>query len=417
MKIVNLRYWLCQIIGWGLWSAFGIYLYFVVYKEMFETTFSTTEQLSIAKNKFWIALSLTFVTAILITHALRAILKKINWMRFNFNQIVFIFLISAISSGFGFYFISDKLEKGFNVSLEEYKQKLRFEIAKSEEEKIGLHKKQYYNQKDSLTTIEKNTLDAIKKATRWSKNENGNWEYQNSSNLASIYQSIILTSLWLLIYVVWHYVDRNRKDQLSQLKLETTVKELELKTIKAHINPHFIFNSLNSIRALVDENPERARKAITELSNLLRSSMQAEKTETVTLENELKIVNDYLALEKIRFEDRLQVQLQIDEDTFDQQVPPMMLQTIVENAIKHGIGKQIEGGVVIIKSDFIDNHYELSVENTGKIEKEPNSDGFGLKSTHDRIKLLFGKNANYTMLQKEENLVEVKVILPVKINS
>src|SRR5205085_9378123 len=102
-------------------------------------------------------------------------------------------------------------------------------------------------------------------------------------------------------------------------------KELELKTIKSHINPHFIFNALNSIRALVDENPERARTAITELSNILRSSMQAEKLETVPFERELNIVKDYLALEHIRFEDRLRIEYQIDEDTLDQPVPPMKI--------------------------------------------------------------------------------------------
>ncbi len=103
---------------------------------------------------------------------------------------------------------------------------------------------------------------------------------------------------------------------------ESLVKELELKTIKSHINPHFIFNSLNSIRALVDENPERARRAITELSNILRSSMQTEKLETVPLEQELNIVKDYLSLEQMRFEERLKVDFDIDEDTLSQPIPP-----------------------------------------------------------------------------------------------
>lgn len=153
-----------------------------------------------------------------------------------------------------------------------------------------------------------------------------------------------MIALWFLIYIVYHYLE-NRKDQLDRLKLESTVKELELKTIKSHINPHFIFNSLNSIRALVDENPERARTAITELSNILRSSMQAEKSETVSLQRELDIVTDYLALEHMRFEERLKVELDIDQDTLTQQVPPMMLQTLVENSIKHGISKLVNGGL------------------------------------------------------------------------
>ena len=103
---------------------------------------------------------------------------------------------------------------------------------------------------------------------------------------------------------------------------------------------------------MVDENPERARRAITELSNILRSSMQADKSETVTLEKELNIVKDYLALENMRFEDRLKIEYDMDEDTLNQPVPPMMLQTLVENAIKHGISKQINGGVVRVISDI-----------------------------------------------------------------
>jgi LytS/YehU family sensor histidine kinase len=130
------------------------------------------------------------------------------------------------------------------------------------------------------------------------------------------------------------------------------VKELELQTIKAHINPHFIFNSLNSIRALVDENPERARKAVTELSNILRSSLQSDKMETVSLQKELSIVKDYLALEYMRFEDRLKIVYDIDEDTLDRPVPPMMLQTLVENAIKHGISKQMDLKVVTRALDY-----------------------------------------------------------------
>ncbi|MDE3212746.1 MAG: histidine kinase, partial [Bacteroidota bacterium] len=165
--------------------------------------------------------------------------------------------------------------------------------------------------------------------------------------------------------MVWHYLERNQKDEIDKISLEKTVKELELKTIKSHINPHFIFNALNSIRALVDENPQRARTSITELSNILRSSMQVEKMETVPLEKELSIVKDYLALEFMRFEERLHVDMDIDPDTLDQPVPPMMLQTLVENAIKHGISRKINGGFVKIISKFTDDLFELIVINNG----------------------------------------------------
>ncbi|MHA4807954.1 sensor histidine kinase [Flavitalea flava] len=221
---------------------------------------------------------------------------------------------------------------------------------------------------------------------------------------------------WTLIYYFYHYIEKSRKQQLDTLKLEALVKELELKTIKAHINPHFIFNALNSIRALIDENPVRARAAITELSNILRSSMQAEKLETVTFEKELNIVKDYLALEHIRFEDRLQVEYEIDEDTLDQPIPPMMLQTLVENAIKHGISRQVDGGKVKIVSDFKEDFHELVILNTGRLKVEPNGDGFGLASTKNRLQILFGPKANFDIREVNGNMVQASVLIPVDLS-
>jgi two-component system, LytTR family, sensor kinase len=223
-------------------------------------------------------------------------------------------------------------------------------------------------------------------------------------------------TIWSFIYFMYHFVAKTRKQQMDTIKLEALVKELELKTIKAHINPHFIFNALNSIRALIDENPIRARRAVTELSNILRSSLNVEKGETVSLEDELKIVKDYLALENMRFEDRLRVEYEIDDDTLDQQVPPMMLQTLVENAIKHGISKQVRGGVVRIISDYKGNYHRLLVQNTGHLNGYKSSSGFGLSSTQDRLGLLYGDKAKFEIHQMEKELVEAKVLIPLSIN-
>ena len=204
---------------------------------------------------------------------------------------------------------------------------------------------------------------------------------------------------------------------LSQCRkrLEAVVKSLELKTIKSHINPHFIFNALNSIRALVDENPMRARTAITELSNILRSSMQSEKMETVPLQQELDIVKDYLALEHMRFEERLKIEMDIDDKTLGQPVPPMMLQMLVENAIKHGISKQINGGIIRIVSDFKNDHHELVVQNSGRLNGNAvsNVEGFGIKSTQDRLNLLYQGKANFEICDIDGGMVESKIIMPV----
>ena len=217
---------------------------------------------------------------------------------------------------------------------------------------------------------------------------------------------------WTLIYYFFHYIGKSRKQQLDTLKLEALVKELELKTIKSHINPHFIFNALNSIRALIDENPIRARTAITELSNILRSSMQTEKQETVVFEKELNIVKDYLALEHIRFEDRLQVQYEIAENTLMQPIPPMMLQTLVENAIKHGISKQVNGGTVIIVSRMKNQYHQVMIRNTGRLDKSNNEVGFGLISTRNRLQLLFGEDAKFNIREINENMVEAILHIP-----
>ena len=228
---------------------------------------------------------------------------------------------------------------------------------------------------------------------------------------------LVFLLIWNLIYVMYHYVEKNNQQQLDKIRLEATVRELELKTIKSHINPHFIFNALNSIRALVDENPERARTAITELSNLLRSSMRSENLELTPLGKELSIVKDYLALEFIRFEDRLKVEYDIDDDTLNQPIPPMMLQTLVENAIKHGISKRINGGVIRIISDFKDNHHELIVQNSGMLNNNNTHNGFGIESTINRLKILYGNKANFELKNfAQTSIVEAKVVLPVALN-
>jgi LytS/YehU family sensor histidine kinase len=234
--------------------------------------------------------------------------------------------------------------------------------------------------------------------------------------VSNSFYAFVYLFIWNMIYFIYHYIAKSRTQQLDTLRLQAMVKELELKTIKSHIKPHFIFNALNSIRALIDENPSRARNAVTELSNILRSSMQSENLETVPLERELNIVKDYLALEHIRFEDRLKVEYDIDEDTLDQPIPPMMLQTLVENAIKHGISKHIDGGVVKIISDFRGNNHELIVQNTGKLNGGMNKEGFGLSSTANRLGLLFGDNAKFEISDKQDNMVEARVSIPVQVH-
>jgi sensor histidine kinase YesM len=237
-----------------------------------------------------------------------------------------------------------------------------------------------------------------------------NFAWRFSANSVNVF---FLLMLWNLIYFIYHYATRVRKQQIESLQAESLIRDLQLQTIKSHINPHFIFNALNSIRALIDENPNRARQAITELSNILRSSMLADKMETVSLEKELAIVKDYLALEQIRFEERLKVRFEINEQTLDQQVPPMMLQTLVENAIKHGIGKQVLGGEICITSSVDQGYHRLNVLNTGQMNGAYNEDGFGVAATRNRLRLMFGEKASFILRNADPNHVEAIVDMPV----
>jgi two-component sensor histidine kinase len=407
MGKVNIRYWLCQILGWGIFGLIMVYFNLVVFREQFSQHGG--------ENEYLVSISIYILAGIISTHILRTIIKKTHWLRFSFNKFLGLFIIGIVGTALLQSYGGNAVEHKTSYSFDYYLQNYKLENAKKAEANAGLDKIAYYSiplLKDSLGL---KTISDIRKKYGWHRDAAGQWKYEDKTELFSIYQNILVIALWFLAYIVYHYVDKNRKDQLDRLKLESTVKELELKTIKSHINPHFIFNSLNSIRALVDENPERARKAITELSNILRSSMKAEKAETVTLEKELDIVEDYLALEYMRFEERLKVEMDIDPDTLSHPVPPMMLQTLVENSIKHGISKLVGGGVVRIIADFKGDNLELLVQNTGQLNGKMNGDGFGIKSTQDRLNLMYQGKATFAIRNMDGNMVESKVTMPVTI--
>jgi two-component system LytT family sensor kinase len=351
MSIGNKRYWLCQLIGWGVVGSFILFI-------------AHAYNIPISKSVLLGKITIVFVAGIVTTHVLRLFINWRGWMMQPVEQAVPRLMIGTVITSLLF----------------------------------------------SLLVLRANDLFAL-------SIEGG----KNLPFLKKLFGSTVDNGLfilpWVLIYYFYHFIEKSRKQQLDTLQLEGLIKELELKTIKAHINPHFIFNSLNSIRALIDENPARARSAITELSNILRSSMQVDKAETVTFEKELNIVKDYLALENMRFEDRLKVEYEIDEDTLDQQVPPMMLQTLVENAIKHGISKHIRGGMIKIISDYKNHYHELAVQNTGSLNGGLNAEGFGLSSTQNRLGLLYGNRASFEIKQVTPSIVEAKVLIPVPLST
>lgn len=218
--------------------------------------------------------------------------------------------------------------------------------------------------------------------------------------------------IWTLFYYASHYFERKSEVEVDKIRLESSVKETESKVLRAQMNPHFMFNALNSIRALILEDPDKAQKAVTQLSNILRSSLLADRRKTVSLSEEMRTVDDYLALEKIRYEERLQIRKNIYPETMTVQVPPMLLQTLVENAIKHGVSKPVKGGFVSIEAKVLGTNLVMIISNTGVLENTQ-SEGFGLQNTAHRLELLFGSESKFEIYQSFKDVVAAEIIIPI----
>ena len=236
----------------------------------------------------------------------------------------------------------------------------------------------------------------------------------------SVVNGSCLLGVWLCLYFFYHLFERLNRLQVEQLRLATSVKEAELRALKSQVNPHFLFNSLNSLRALIDEDAPRARESVTRLANMLRYSLQSGQQETVSLEDEIRIVEDYLALEHIRHEDRLRVRWDIQADARPVSLPPMLLQTLVENAVKYGIGTRREGGEVAIAARIEGATLNIRVTNPGDLSAPAStaaalagsSTGVGLRNASDRLKLLFCDRAQLTLLAEPAGCVTASVIIP-----
>lgn len=236
---------------------------------------------------------------------------------------------------------------------------------------------------------------------------------------ASIVSGVLnLTSVimvWSLIYFSIHFFENSKKAEIESLIFEAAVKDFELKTLKAQLNPHFMFNAMNSIRALIEEDPQNAKDAITKLSNLMRYTLKIERAESVPLAEELKTIQDYLDLEKIRFEERLNYKIISTPEADRIEIPPMMVQTLVENGIKHGISKITSGGGVLVEAKVSNKNLLIEIKNTGKFSEEAlkNSKGFGVSNTKHRLALLYGENASLTLSNELNNTVLAKLIIPI----
>lgn len=242
--------------------------------------------------------------------------------------------------------------------------------------------------------------------------------------LLRYYVSLLLTSLTLCVFLyfavlgciyAFTYYREVREREAQQSRLAAQLAEARLGALRMQLNPHFLFNSLNAITVLVrDRNTRDASRMLELLSGVLRQVLQSEKRKEITLDQELQFIEKYLAIEEVRFSDRLQIRWSVDENTRDALVPEFILQPLVENAIRHGVSKRDEAGVIEIVGRESDGKLVLSVRDNGPGYTASSAVGVGLANTRARLETLFGDAAGLDVFDAEGGGTMATVSFPVR---
>ncbi len=203
--------------------------------------------------------------------------------------------------------------------------------------------------------------------------------------------------------------------RLRAADLEARLAQTQLEVLKMQLHPHFLFNALNTVSALVHKDVELADRMISRLGDLLRLSLQDSGVQEVSLKRELEFLDPYIEVEQARFGDRLKVDLSIDNDTLDAQVPNLLLQPLVENAIRHGIAPRTRGGNVSVKANRDNGVLHLTVrDDGGGLPEDWNEDdgGVGLSNTRARLERLYGKEHLFELRNGTDGGLEVRLTMP-----
>lgn len=215
---------------------------------------------------------------------------------------------------------------------------------------------------------------------------------------------------WSAVYFGIKYWQKWQTERENALQSSALANKAQLEMLRYQLNPHFLFNALNSIRASVDEDAKRAKEMITSLSEFLRYSLLNESAKKIPLGEELEAVRNYLAIEKIRFEEKLVVEFDIEKQAEDFRVPAFLLNPLVENAIKHGLKSGAKPLKIIISAKIIDKKLLVEVLNSGEIQNGFNTDGngIGLKNVRERLEKLFGEKGKFELMQ-ENDFVKARI--------
>jgi hypothetical protein len=232
---------------------------------------------------------------------------------------------------------------------------------------------------------------------------------------------------WTRIFGVWevlyiaitlHLESTRELAAAQQVGLTSALQASQLRSLESQLNPHFLFNALNTVRALIPDEPARAQAAVTQMASILRHALGAGRDNLVTFESEMSVVDDYLAIELLRLGDRLRVERVVEPAALRAQIPAMLLQTLVENAVKHGIAELREGGLLAIHARIADGAMVLTVDNPRPpVEESTRSmetnNGIGLANASERLRLLFGGEATLEMDLSRPRRATARVRIPV----
>jgi LytS/YehU family sensor histidine kinase len=233
-------------------------------------------------------------------------------------------------------------------------------------------------------------------------------------DIASVYVGIVLIAHAVLYYQNF----REREVRASQLESQLT--KARLKALKSQMQPHFLFNTMHSISALMLIDVPAADKMITRLSDFLRINLDSDDLQFTSLNRELEFVHSYLQIERVRFEERLNLIFNIDPDTLDAQVPHLLLQPLVENAIQHGISRLPKGGELRITSSRDHNRVHITVKDNGpgpsESERNRLTGGLGLKATRERLHTIYGDDHTFEVCSPLEGGFEVELWIPFRVD-
>jgi two-component system, LytTR family, sensor kinase len=229
--------------------------------------------------------------------------------------------------------------------------------------------------------------------------------------------SFFMLLMWCSLYFSIKQWQQSSMEKERLLRAESELREARLLALRYQLNPHFLFNSLNAISTLVlDGNAPAATRMLAQIGDLLRTSLDSEVTAEVTLSQELAFTEGYLAIEQTRLGERLRIDIAVPLETRDALVPNMLLQPLVENAVRYGVAPLIEGGWIAIKSALDADRLRIVVGNSGQreCEQKKNGNGIGLGNTAERLKTLYGANFEFSLGWPEAGGCEVVLELPLR---